>query len=164
MRKLALFVICAFAACMFSACGVPPDAALQSNAPADEPTEEADIEGETKLKLYVQAGSSTFAATLEDNATAEAFAARLAQAPAVVRMSDYAGFEKVGSLGMSLPANDAQMTTSPGDIVLYNGDRIVVFYGSNTWSYTRIARIDDLTGWTQALGGGDVTITFSIGG
>ena len=81
--------------------------------------------------------------------------------PVTLSMSDYSGFEKVGSLGASLPANNAQTTTQAGDIVLYNGNQIVIFYGSNSWSYTRLAHVDDLTGWVEALGSGDVTVTFS---
>lgn len=78
-------------------------------------------------------------------------------------MSDYAGFEKVGSLGRSLPTSNSQTTTQSGDIVLYNGDQIVIFYASNSWSYTRLGKIDDLTGWEEALGSNDVIVTFSIG-
>ncbi len=77
-------------------------------------------------------------------------------------MSDYAGFEKVGPLGMELPADDTQTTTQAGDIVLYQGNQIDDFYGSNTWSYTRIGRIDDLNGWSEALGNGNVDVTFSL--
>lgn len=83
--------------------------------------------------------------------------------PAVIQMKDYSGFEKVGSLGKSLPASDRQMTAQAGDILLYNDSQIVIFYGSNSWSYTKLARIDDLSGWEEALGNGDVTVTFSIG-
>lgn len=68
----------------------------------------------------------------------------------------------VGSLGTSLPADDSRTTTRAGDIVLYNGNQIVVFYGSNSWSCTRIGKIDDLSGWEDALGSGDVTVTFSL--
>ena len=83
-------------------------------------------------------------------------------APVVIQMSDYSGFEKVGSIGTSLPASNSQTTTQSGDIVLYNGSQIVIFYGSNSWSYTRLGKIDDLSGWEEALGNGDVTVTFSI--
>ena len=72
----------------------------------------------------------------------------------MVQMSDYSGFEKVGPLGTSLPASNSQTTTQAGDIVLYNGNQIVIFYGSNSWSYTRLGHIDDLTGWEEALGSG----------
>ena len=83
-------------------------------------------------------------------------------APVTIEMNDYAGFEKVGSLGQNLPASNSQTTAQPGDIVLYQGNQIVIFYGSNSWSYTRLGRIDDLTGWEDALGSGDVTVTFSL--
>ena len=83
------------------------------------------------------------------------------EAPVVIEMRDYSGFEKVGSLGASLPTSNSQTTTQAGDIVLYNGNQIVIFYGSNSWSYTRLGKIDDLTGWEEALGSGDVTVTFS---
>ena len=79
-----------------------------------------------------------------------------------ILMSDYSGFEKVGALGTSLPASNSQTTTQAGDIVLYNGNQIVVFYGSNSWSYTRLGHIDNLTGWEEALGSGDVMVTFSL--
>ena len=81
-----------------------------------------------------------------------------------IQMSDYAGFEKVGALGTSLPTSNSQTTTQAGDIVLYQGNQIVLFYGSNSWSYTRLGTIDDLTSWTEALGSGDVSVTFSLGG
>ncbi len=77
-------------------------------------------------------------------------------------MSDYSGFEKVGALGTSLPSENSQTTTQAGDIVLYQGNQIVMFYGSNSWSYTRLGHIEDPTGWEEALGSGDVTVTFSL--
>lgn len=114
------------------------------------------------LQMNVQVGDSSFTATLEDNEAARTFAAMMADAPVSISMNDYSGFEKVGPLGASLPAGNAQMTTKAGDIVLYNSDQIVAFYGSNSWSYTKLGEIDDLSGWSAALGSGDVTITFSL--
>ncbi|TCK89096.1 S-layer family protein [Natranaerovirga hydrolytica] len=116
----------------------------------------------TEMKLSVQIGQHTFKATLEDNTAVDAFVELMKQEPVVIQMSEYGGFEKVGSLGQSLPSSSRQTTTQSGDIVLYNGNQIVIFYGSNSWSYTRLGRIDDLSGWTEALGRGDVTVTFSI--
>lgn len=124
---------------------------------------QAETEEDTEMKLTVQVDGTTFSATLEDNAAVEAFVKMMEQAPVVIEMSDYSGFEKVGSLGQSLPSGNSQITTQAGDIVLYNGNQIVIFYGSNSWSYTRLGKIDDLTGWEEALGSGDVTVTFSIG-
>ncbi len=76
----------------------------------------------------------------------------------------YGGFEQVGSLGASLPRSDTRITTQAGDIVLYAGDQIVVFYGSNTWAYTRLGRITDLSPEELAalLGKGDVSLTLSL--
>ena len=76
-------------------------------------------------------------------------------------MSMYGGFEQVGSLGASLPRNDVQTTTSAGDIVLYSGNQMVIFYGSNAWAYTRLGRITDKSAREMAelLGNGNVTVT-----
>lgn len=84
------------------------------------------------------------------------------EAPVTIHMRDYAGFEKVGALGRSLPASNHQTTTKAGDLVLYQGNQIVMFYGSNSWSYTPLGHIADRTGWEEALGSGDVTVTFSL--
>lgn len=117
---------------------------------------------EEALHMKVQIGDSVFTATLEENEAVNALVAMMEEAPVVIEMNDYSGFEKVGPLGTSLPTSDSQTTTQAGDIVLYNGNQIVIFYGSNSWSYTRLGHIDDLTGWEEALGGGDVTVTFSL--
>lgn len=130
---------------------------------APETESKADGEENTATKMNVQVGNSTFTASLEDNAAVDAFMEMMENAPVVVQMRDYAGFEKVGSLGTSLPTSDVQTTTHAGDIMLYNGNQIVIFYGSNSWSYTRLGKMDDLSGWEKALGSGDVTVTFSIG-
>ena len=114
-------------------------------------------------KMNVQVGSYTFTATLEDNAAVRELVEMMREGPVTIGMSDYSGFEKVGPLGRSLSTSNSQITTEAGDIVLYNGNSIVMFYGSNSWSYTRIGRIDDLTDWTTALGSGDITAVFSLG-
>ena len=83
--------------------------------------------------------------------------------PLTIRMSMYGGFEQVGAIGQSLPRKDSRTTTEAGDIVLYSGDQIVVFYGSNSWAYTRLGHIRDKSAQEMAelLGNGDVTITIS---
>ena len=123
----------------------------------DERQEETSV-----TKINVQVGTSMFTATLEQNAAVEALVEMMEDGPVVLQMSDYSGFEKVGALGQSLPTNNSQTTTHTGDIVLYNGNQIVIFYGSNSWSYTRLGKIDDLSGWADALGRGDVQVTFTI--
>ncbi len=134
-----------------------PESAEQPEILPQEPVQEEPMD-DAVTKLKIDVGGQTFTATLEQN---DATAALIAMLPVTLSMSDYSGFEKVGSLGASLPANNAQTTTQTGDIVLYNGNQIVIFYGSNSWSYTRLAHVDDLTGWVEALGSGDVTVTFS---
>lgn len=122
-----------------------------------------DMEEENdSMNMIVQVGESTFTATLEENGAVDALVDILEQEPLTIQMRDYSGFEKVGSLGENLPANDQYMTTQIGDLVLYQGNQVAMFYGSNSWSYTRIGRIDDLTDWKKALGKGDVLVTFSL--
>ena len=129
-------------------------------------TAETDIQNNTEenkvANMNVQVGDVVFSATLEENEAVSALVEMMQESPVMIQMSDYSGFEKVGSLGASLPVNNSQTTTQAGDIVLYNGNQIVIFYGSNSWSYTRLGHIDDLTGWEDALGSGDVTVTFSL--
>lgn len=112
--------------------------------------------------LNVTVGNRTFTATLEKNVAVDAFVQMLKESDVTIKMSDYSGFEKVGSLGKTLPTDNSRITTKAGDIVLYNANQIVAFYGSNTWSYTKLATINDLTGWEEALGKDDVEITFSL--
>lgn len=127
---------------------------------------ETDIQNNTEenkvANMNVQVGDVVFSATLEENEAVSALVEMMQERPVVIQMSDYSGFEKVGPLGASLPVNNSQTTTQAGDIVLYNGNQIVIFYGSNSWSYTRLGHIDDLTGWEDALGSGEVTVTFSL--
>ena len=126
---------------------------------------EADIQNgaeEAVMNMKIQVGDAVFSATLEENEAVASFVEMMRENPVSIQMSDYSGFEKVGSLGTSLPASNSQTTTHAGDIVLYNENQIVIFYGSNSWSYTRLGHVDDLTGWEEALGSGDVTVTFSL--
>ena len=81
----------------------------------------------------------------EENESVAALRELVKSGPLVIEMSPYGGFEQVGPIGRSLPRNDVQTVTGPGDIVLYSGDRIVVFYGSNSWAYTRLGHITDKT-------------------
>ena len=114
------------------------------------------------MKMNVQIGNASFTATLENNAAVSELIEMMKEAPITISMNDYSGFEKVGPLGRSLTTDNHQTTTSAGDIVLYSGNQIVMFYGSNSWSYTRIGKIDDLTGWEDALGSGSITAVFSL--
>ena len=181
MKKLLLLFLTLAFAVSLAACGagreLPTDPPTADNDPSiitesdennTEPTAPPETENtdttedSTEMKMTVKIGDSIFTATLEDNAATRELIEMMKQSPITINMSDYSGFEKVGALGRSLPTENRQTTTSAGDIVLYNGNQIVMFYGSNSWSYTRIGRIDDLSGWKEALGSGSITAEFSI--
>ena len=100
----------------------------------------------------------------KDNESVDALRKLAASGGLEVNMSMYGGFEQVGSIGHSIPRNDKQTTTSAGDIVLYSGNQVVVFYGSNSWAYTRLGRITDKTSDELAgmLDSGDVVLRFEV--
>ena len=118
-------------------------------------------EGDNDMQMMI--GETPVTVAWEDNASVEALK-MLAGEGLTVEMSMYGGFEQVGSIGQSLPRDDQQTTTASGDIVLYSGNQMVVFYGSNSWAYTRLGHITDQTPEQMKvlLGSGDVTITLSI--
>ena len=136
----------------------------------DAPQAEEDGEAETERKdsemmLQMTIGETLVDVEWEDNESVEALKELCQEGPLTIRMSMYGGFEQVGSVGQSLPRDDNQTTTQAGDIVLYSGDQIVVFYGSNSWAYTRLGHITDKSAQEMAelLGNGDVTITIKMG-
>ena len=132
------------------------------NTDTTNPEEEDEPMQEKSLKMTI--GDTAVEVEWEKNESVEALAELAETEPLVIEMSMYGGFEQVGSLGESLPRNDVQTTTEAGDIVLYSGNQIVVFYGSNSWAYTRLGHITDKTAEEMAelLSGGDVTITISM--
>lgn len=142
--------------------GTSPQIFADTVPGSDAPKEEQEMTQQEETRINVAVGGSSFPAVLEENEAADALRKLLEKEPLVLEMRDYAGFEKVGPLGRSLPAQDQQTTTQAGDIVLYQSNQIVIFYGSNAWSYTRLGRIEDLSGWEQALGSGDVTVSLSL--
>ena len=116
--------------------------------------------------LYITIGERTLPVTLVDNTATQALVAALAEGTITYEADDYGGFEKVGSLGRSLPTSNEQITTQAGDVILYNGNSIVLFYGSNSWSYTRLGRIqydslDQLKTFLKA-GQGRISVTLSV--
>ena len=91
--------------------------------------------------MYITIGEETHTVTMEDNVGTRALVAALQTDNITYVAHDYGNFEKVGYVGQSFPTADHQTTTSAGDLVLYNGDNICIFYGSNSWSYTRIGKL-----------------------
>ena len=110
--------------------------------------------------LVIESNRHIFYATLADNSSAEVFAEKLSGGPIEIDMHDYGSFEKVGALPWSLPTNDESITTTPGDVILYQGNQLTIYYDENTWSFTRLAKIDGLTKreLLDAFGDGNVTV------
>ena len=189
MKRIAALVLVILAAAFFGAfvsggCarergpeGDPgqTDATGFSTEPADETAaEHATEEPETTPEataavsphpvLVVEAGGKVFYATPEDNGPAHEFAERLSIAPITVQAHDYGGFEKVGDLPWNLPPVDTRITAKPGDVILYEGNKICLYYGENTYEFTRLASIGNVTGeeLLAALGDGDVSVRYYV--
>ena len=144
---------------------VMPFALLVMSCGGDEAQAQTIKEEDMTEKLYITIGNQTLPVTLVKNNATEALMAALAANTITYEADDYGGFEKVGALGMSLPTNNQQLTTQAGDVILYSGNQIVLFYGSNSWSYTRLGRIEyesleQLKSFLKA-GQGRVSVTLS---
>ena len=167
MKKVVIvisLVLMIFALCACSNNPKEPKTTSESTSEALQTTPESTTKEPqiTEMKVNISINGKTFTATLEDNQAAKELYEIIKADGLTVEMSDYSGFEKVGAIGHTLTANDKQTTTEAGDIVLYQSNQIVMFYGSNSWSYTRLGKIDDLSGWEEALGSGDITAEFSV--
>lgn len=95
--------------------------------------------------IYITIGEQTQSVTLVDNTATRALVEKLQQAPVCVTLNSSGGFEIWGALGFSLPTSNLQLAAQPGDVILYNGSNICLFYGSNSWSYTRLGKINGLS-------------------
>ncbi|MBD5459463.1 MAG: linear amide C-N hydrolase [Lachnospiraceae bacterium] len=137
------------------------DAYIFQISKAEEESDMSKSETEGTLRLFI--GEKELPVRWEENESVEALRELVKEQPLSIQMSMYGGFEQVGALGTDIPRNDVQITTGAGDIVLYSGSQIVLFYGSNSWAYTRLGRITDTSAeeMAQLLGNGDVTITLS---
>lgn len=142
----------------------PNDSIPNENQPEEDNDEKGEIMEKNKIKLTVNGKS--FTATLEENSSAEALRQLLEKGDLSIRMNDYGDMEKVGSLGTSLPRNDRQTTTQPGDLILYLGNSFVIYYDTNSWNFTRLGRLDGVSTRQEVLellsGKGDITVTLSV--
>ena len=113
-------------------------------------------------ELVLEVNGKRFYPELAENSSAEAFFKKLKEGKLDLELHDYGSFEKVGPLPWELPRNDEQITTEPGDIILYQGNQLTIYYDENTWSFTRLGKIKYVTKeeLLEALGDGDVTVSF----
>ena len=164
MKKLFSFIaaLLLFAACSSDAASSVKPTQPEIQTPKSSANSSAQTEAPVKLKIHVN--DTTFTATLEENSSAKAFAEFLAQGDMTLDMHDYGSFEKVADLPRSFPRNDKQIDTDAGDIILYQGNSITIYYDKNSWNFTRLARIDNVNKkrLQQILGKGNVKATFSV--
>ncbi len=136
-----------------------PDITINETIETSSAPTETTIVTEEAASMVLMIGDTEVPVTWEDNASVEELKT-LAGNGLMISMSMYGGFEQVGSIGQSIARDDEQITTSSGDIALYSGDQIVIFYGSNSWAYTKLGKIDlSEEEMTSLLSNGDVTIT-----
>ena len=143
---------------------VVPDPPQEEKNEGKDNSEEANTTMPETIKITIS--GKTLPVKIEDNEATKALVEALRTSSITYGAHDYGGFEKVGSLGLALPSSDTQITTQAGDVILYSGNQIVLFYGTNSWSYTRIGKmeygtLDELKAFLKA-GQGMITVTLSL--
>lgn len=144
---------------------VPPVPEQPAQSEEEEPENENQENMETST-IRLKVGGETLTATLVDNSSTRALKELLAEGDLTIEMEDYARMEKVGPIGTTLPSNDEQISTGPGDLILYQGRYFVIYYGRNNYSLTRLGKIDNVSEseLRSVLGDGDVTVTLTLSG
>ena len=136
------------------------------SVPEEEKTKETDMKTEilSENEIRITVGKGSFIVKLDENSSAAALRELLAEGDRTISASNYGGFEKVCALGTTLPSNDVQTTTQAGDVMLYSSNQIVIFYGSNSWAYTRLGRVEGLSAedLESILSGPETEITLSL--
>lgn len=162
MKKNAIIWLVLF---MLTAC-YARESAKNADSEFSNPTQNEQSEKEDVEKMYITINGNKLEVTLAENSSVDALVKKLKQGDISYTANDYGGFEKVGSLGFDLPTSDKQTTTHAGDVILYSGNQIVLFYGSNSWSYTRLGKINGhTTAQLRSLlcaGEGKVLVTLSL--
>lgn len=140
-------------------------AAGSAASAGDGAVPESDVVDEAAADSFViSVGDARLTATFADTDAARALAEQLQASPVSLTLHAYGGFEKVGPLPWGLPASDEQITTRPGDVMLYEGNRLTIFTASNSWAYTPLGHIENATSelLAEVLGDGDVEVTLSM--
>ncbi len=158
MRRIMTLFLLALTFCL-AGCDTPNAAPSDQDISAAECSDKNEMPKEALMQMKI--GDVEIAVDWEDNESVKALRDLCQDGPLTIQMSMYGGFEQVGSIGQSIPRDDVQTTTQAGDIVLYSGNQLVVFYGSNSWAYTRLGHISGRSAkeMEALLGNGDVTIT-----
>ena len=180
MKTLIMIALCGCAV-LLAACGDPQNVRsvqqetsqmTQQTISTEETSGESSLSGsqaeikhdkEQDMKMKISVNGTELTAELADSVAAGELAEKLKAGPVTVTLNEYGGFEKVGRLPWTLTKTDESITTKAGDIMLYQGNQMTIFYGSNSWSYTKLGSIDSVSGEELAdmFGEGNITVTLS---
>lgn len=165
-RILSVFLSAVMLCIVFAGCGstnTPPAESTASNSGIEDNKDDGTTLPQEDI-MYIIIGEHTLPVKLADNGSAAALRELLKQGDITVDAHDYGNFEKVGSLGTELPTNDEQITTEPGDVILYQGNQITVYYDTNSWSFTRLGKVQGVSAdeLKAILGEGDVRMVLSL--
>lgn len=171
MKKIICAVLMVMVLFTITACGRSQEEQKTDRKPETSASEPAQSDVETEevkemevTEMKIQVGETLFSVTLAENSSVDALKELMADGPLTLNMSDYANMEKGADLGVTLPQNNEHMNTQAGDIILYQGRTLVIYYDTNSWSLTPIGKIDnvDAEELRAALGTDDVTVTLSL--
>ena len=168
MKKIALFLVLIFVLCIFCACDPKPkNDGNNNNCQDDGLTSDSNSQNDQEItKMYITIYGNKLEVALCDNSSVKALVQLLKQGDITYTANDYGGFEKVGNIGHSLPQNNTPINTEAGDVILYEGNKLCLYYDNNSWNFTRIGKINGYT--TNELrnllgaGKGSVEVTISL--
>lgn len=169
MKKI-LFILTAIIMLFMVGCTSEPDMTesqepqSQYNILSDEETSNYMNEKSENTNLTLSVDGTQLSVKWENNSSVSALKELAAGGNLTIKAHQYGGFEQVGSLPQRIESNDVHMTAEPGDIMLYSSNSVVVYYGTNTWSYTKLGHIENLSEaeLQELLSGETVTLTFSL--
>ena len=128
----------------------------------NKPIHQKNIKKEESEAMLLEVNDYTFEVELENNTSAKALKEYVSKEKRILSLDDYGNFEKVGDLGITLPRNDETITTKEGDLILYLGNKLCLYYNQNTWNFTKLGHIKDTTHLKEAIGKGSVQVTLVI--
>lgn len=143
MKKFILLILVIVGLCLF----------------INKPIYQKNIKKEESEAMLLEVNGYTFEVELENNTSAKALKEYVSKEKRTLSLDDYGNFEKVGDLGITLPRNDETITTKEGDLILYLGNKLCLYYNQNTWDFTKLGHIKDTTHLKEVLGKGSVQVT-----
>lgn len=168
--RIPVWLMAAMLLCSLTGCGSGQTKEPAVSRPEQEPVQEtadpsgaesSDVQKQEENSMKITIGDEEFTAVLAETEAASVLQEILKEGPLTLEVHEYGGFEKTGPLGLTLPAQDRQVSVESGDIVLYQSDQISLFYNSSAWSYTPLARTEGSDRWKDALQNCPDTIVLS---